>query len=129
MKPNLLVIQLSDREIDSLIEQFCEELSASHYVYLVRPDSGLREDSPGGVRFLNHSLDCLPRFGSVDAAIAIKDSQMVDRLREVYPESKLAIWDPREENEFPDTIASLLQQSVVRGDFGEPKETIFAEAI
>jgi hypothetical protein len=114
MKPNLLVVQAADLEIDSLIEHFCEALSDSHYVYLVRPASGFREDSPGGVRFLNHSLDRLPRFGAVDTAIAIADPQVVKRLKEVYPDSKLAVWDPRENCNLPLALASHL-----RGEFAQ----------
>jgi hypothetical protein len=129
MKPNLVIVQPSHIGMDSLIEQFCEDFCDSHYVYLVRPDSECREDSPGGVRFLNHPLDRLPRFGTVDAAIAVADHSVADRLKEFYPESYLAVWDPGDNSQLPDLIATLVTPKVVQGSFGEPEELDLAQAM
>ncbi|MES2657166.1 MAG: hypothetical protein V4689_01040 [Verrucomicrobiota bacterium] len=129
MKPNLVILQPAHTHLDSLIEEFCESFCDSHYVYLVRPCSALRDDSPGGVRFLSHPLDRLPAFGRVDTAIAVADADAMDRLREVYPDSQLAVWHPGETGEVPDPILSLLRPTVVHGTFGESSERDFARAI
>ena len=129
MKPNLIIVQPPHVCVDSMIEQLCEDFSETHYVYLVRPNSEIRDDSPAGVRFLNHSLDRLPGFGKVDMAIAVGDPLVADRLKECYPESKLALWDPRENSGFPELIASLIRPKVVRGDFGEPQALELAHAM
>lgn len=129
MKPNLVIVQPRHVEMDSLIEQFCEDFSDSHYVYLVRPNSECREDSPAGVRFLNHSLDRLPRFGSVEAAIAVADHEVADRLKEVYPDSHLAVWDPKDESQLPELIATLLNPTMVRGSFGKAEAPDLAKAV
>ncbi len=116
--------------MDSVIEQICEDFSESHYVYLVRPHSEARNDSAAGVRFLSHSLDCLPAFGSVDTAIAVGDPALADRLKAHYPDSKLALWDPSETVELPEQILSLLRPTVIRGDFGgSDNDQDFAQAI
>jgi hypothetical protein len=119
MKPNLVVVQPPHIRLDSLVEQFCEDFCESHYVYLIRPDSAFREDSPAGVRFLSHPLDGLPGFGCVDTAIAVGDPEVAERLRECYPDSKLAVWHPRENGELPAHINSLLRPTVVAAEFGE----------
>ncbi|MES2921941.1 MAG: hypothetical protein V4819_10350 [Verrucomicrobiota bacterium] len=129
MKPNLVILQPPHIDLDSVIEQFCESFCDSHYVYLVRPNSPPRDDSPAGVRFLNHPLDRLPGFGTVDTAIAVGDPTAAARLRECYPDSKLAVWHPGENGEVPDLILSLLRPTVVRGDFGESEERDLARAM
>jgi hypothetical protein len=130
MKPNLVMVQPPHVCLDSVVEQICEELCDTHYVYLIRPNSTLRADSPGGVRFLNHSLDRLPGFGQVDMAIAVADPSVADRLKECYPGSKLAVWDPGGKGKLPELIASLLRSTtVVRCAFGEPQESKFAHAM
>ena len=65
MKPNLLFVQTSQLEINAEIEKFCESFCDSHYVYLIRPNSTFREDSPAGLRFLSNPLDQLPGFAEV----------------------------------------------------------------
>lgn len=129
MKPNLVVIQPSDPNMDSMIERFCEEFCESHYVYLVRPHSEFRDDSPAGVRFLGHSLDQLPFFGSVDTAVAVAGPELAERIKDVYPESKLVMWDPKTNEDLPELIGSIMKPKVVRGDFGEAEEENFAQAI
>ncbi len=129
MKPNLVVVQPPHIQMDSLIEKLCEDFCDSHYVYLVRPHSECREDSPAGVRFLNHPLDRLPRFGSVDTAIAVADPEVADRLKEFYPESILAVWDPSNRKELPDLISTLLKPKVVQGAFGESDHPDLAKAM
>ena len=130
MKPNLVVVLPPHLCMDSVIEQFCEEFSDSHYVYLVCPNSEFREDSPAGVRFLNHPLDRLPRFGHVDAAIAVADPEVAALLRECYPESKSAVWNPGEnDGQVPELIATLRGSKVVRGEFGETESRELARAM
>lgn len=129
MKPNLIVVQPPHFHLDSIVEHFCEDLCDSHYVYLVRPDSEFRDDSEAGVRFLGHSLDSLPRFGSVEVVIAIADPALVELLKECYPESSLAVWDPGEDSEIPARIASLLRPTVVRGEFGIFNDPLLAKAM
>ena len=129
MKPNLVIVQPPHVLLDAVIEQFCEDLCDTHYVYLIRPDSPRREDSPAGVRFLSHPLDRLPEFGKVEAAVAVGDLEVAARLRESYPESKLAVWHPCENGEVPELILSLIAPTVVRGDFGESQERDLARAM
>jgi hypothetical protein len=129
MKPNLVVIQPSHPQMDSMIERFCEEFCESHYVYLIRPNSEFRDDSPAGVRFLGHSLDQLPRFGSVDTAVAVADANLAERLKDFYPESKLVTWDPQASKDLPELIGSIEKPKVVRGEFGEAESGNFAQAI
>ena len=123
MKPNLVIVQPPHVRMDSLIEKFCENLCGSHYVYLVRPDSAFRDDSPAGVRFLNNPLDGLPAFGRVDAAIAVADPELADRLKICYPDSRLAVWNPAESDELPEAIAALLNLT------NETAEQDFARAM
>ena len=129
MKPNLVIVQPPHFLMASVIEQFCEDLCESHYVYLVRPHASYREDSPAGVRFLNHSLDCLPRFGSVETAIAVADHEIGDRLKECYPDSKLAVWEDVGNAELPEHLASLFRPSVVQGAFGTSDAPDLARAM
>ena len=130
MKPNLVVLLPPHFPINPVIDQFCEDFCDSHYVYLIRPHSEFREDSPAGVRFLSHPLDCLPGFGRVAVAIAVANPALADRLKECYPESKLAFWNPTEGNgEVPDRIASMLKPTVVRGDFRTSGKRDFARAM
>lgn len=128
MKPNLVVFQPSHIEMDPLIEQFCEDFADSHYVYLIRPHSVWRDDSPAGVRFLNHALDCLPRFGRVDTAIAVADHGVANRLREWYPDCRLAVWDPYNADQLTELIA-IMKAKVVRGSFGEGWSRDLARAV
>ncbi|HEX7261978.1 MAG TPA: hypothetical protein VF258_09200 [Luteolibacter sp.] len=129
MKSNLVIVQPPHVRWDSVIEQWCESFCESHYVYLVRPNSKFREDSPAGVRFLGHSLDRLPAFGSVDTAIAVADPAVAERLKECYPQSNIAVWDPGADGGLPDSISSLFKPSVVRWDFGQPQKRNFARAM
>ncbi len=117
MRPNLLVIQTSHSEIDPQIEEFCESFCDTHYVYLVRPGSEFRDDSPAGLRFLNNSLDKLPGFAEVDTIISVADTEAAERLKETFPTSKLEVWDPEEELHLPEVLITLLRPTVVRGDF------------
>ncbi len=126
MKPNLVIVQSLNIHMDSEVEQFCEDFCDSHYVYLIRPGSEFREDSPAGVRFLGHALDSLPEFGSVETVISVADPEAAGRLRESYPESKWAVWYPGQNG---DLIASILRPTVVRGDFGKPRIRDFARAM
>ena len=128
MKPNLLIVQPPHVHLDFVIEQFCERFCESHYVYLTRPHSALREDSPAGVRFLNHSLDRLPGFGCVDTAISVGDVETAARLKESYPEAKLAVWDLGDDGAVPEEILSLLQPVFERPAFGS-EEMELAQAI
>lgn len=93
MKPNMLVVQSPGHVPDPVIEKFCESCSETHWVYLVRPDSGFREDSPGGVRFLTHPLDRLPSF-PVDVAITVGDEEIAAMVKASYPDSETLLWDP-----------------------------------
>lgn len=129
MKPNLIVVQPPDFPFDAAVEQFCEGLCDSHYVYLIRPNSDFREDSAAGVRFLGHALDCLPRFGSVDTAIAVGDSKLAEILKNQYPESSLGIWHPSGNLYKTYEINDLLNPTVVRGEFGAVLDRDFAKAM
>jgi len=129
MKPNLIVVQTAHSEIDTQIEMFLEHFCESHYVYLIRPHSGLRDDSPAGIRFLSQSLDHLPDIANVDAVISVGDPQAADRLKETYPDSRSALWDPEAEAYLPDLFVSLLSPTLVRGDFGPADDRDLARAI
>ena len=129
MKPNLFIVQPPHIHLDAIVEEFCERLSDSHYVYLDRPHSDRREDSPAGVRFLSHPLDHLPGFGSVDTAISIGDTEAAACLRECYPEAKLAVWHPGDDGKIPDEILLLLGPGEIGTGTGESEERDFARAI
>ena len=129
MKPNLFIVQLPHIHLDAIVEEFCERLSNSHYVYLDRPDSDPRDDSPAGVRFLSHPLEHLPDFGSVDTAISIGDAKAAARLRECYPEAKLAVWHPGDDGKVPDEILLLLAPRAANIGSGDFEERDFARAI
>ncbi len=129
MKPNLLFVQSADFDINPQIEKFCEYFCDTHYVYLVRTGSEFRDDSPAGLRFLNHRLDRLPSFAELDTVVSVADPRIADLLRTAYPESKLAIWDPEDEWHIPDVLVSLLRPTIVQGDFNSPKKAEFAHAM
>ncbi len=126
MKPNLVIVQPPHIRMDSVVEQFCEKFCDTHYIYLVRPGSEFREDSAAGIRFLGHAMDSLPEFGSVDTVIAVADSEAAECLRRAYPESRSAVWHPGQNG---DLIASLLQPTLVRGNFASFRDDDLAHAI
>lgn len=113
MKPNLLVVQPPNPEADDRVELFCESLSGSHYVYLIRPSSNPRDDSPSGVRFLNHSIDHLPGFADVDTVIAVGGNSIAGRLKRAYPASKLHLWNPASDGIFEKTFQPALRQQAL----------------
>ncbi len=127
MKPNIVIVQPAHIESDAAIDTFCETLSDTHYVYLIRPGSAPRDDSPAGVRFLNHSLDRLPGFAQVDMAIAIGEPDLAARLKMAYPASGHTAWNPNEGDAFLDSF--LASTKIVRGDFGKADEKTFARAM
>lgn len=127
MKPNLIVVQPAEIGFDSVIEDYCEKLCETYYVYLIRPGSEFRDDSPNGLRFLNHSLDHLPGFADVDSVIAIGGSEIYDSIRKAYPASSLASWDPENDGEFP--FPSTFRPTVVQGRFGNREAGDLARAI
>ena len=116
MKPNILIVQPAHLEFDAAVDIFCESLSETHYVYLVRPGSAFRDDSPAGVRFLNHSIDRLPGFADVDTVIAIGEPGIADQLKKAYPASTHTAWDPTYDNDFLESF--LASTKVVQGEFG-----------
>lgn len=128
MKPNILVVQPSRRDADPAIDCFCEALSGSHYVYLIRPLTTFREDSPAGVRFLNFSAECLPGFGEVESVIVVDGLEHADVLQEKYPAARHWHLDSDacdvlklSESGDPDTI--------IEGDFGTPAYQECARAV
>lgn len=127
MKPNIVIVQPPHIGFDSLIESFCEKLSETHYVYLIRPSSEFRDDSPAGVRFLHHSLDRLPGFADVESAIAIGDPEIAGILKKAYPTSRLATWDPHRDSDFPESYLS--DMTVIAGDFGRNSGDRLARAM
>ena len=104
MKPNLIVFHQSDAASESAVETLCENFCDSHYVYLIRPGSEFRDDSPAGVRYLNHTLDRLPGFADVALTIAVGEPELEDALRSAYPESASTGWDPSYGQNFCDSI-------------------------
>lgn len=119
MKPNLLVIQPSPSAADSAIDLFCESLSETHYVYLIRPLDAFREDSPAGVRFLNFSPAHLPGFGEVESIVLVDEADHAPRLEEQYPGARHWRMDS---TSGPDFIIPGLSQpdTIISGDFGPP---------
>jgi len=129
MKPNLVFVQPTHLNIDNEIEKFCESFCDSHYVYLVRPNSPFRDDSPSGLRFLSNPLDQLPGFSDVRAAVSIADPATTDRLRETYPGSAHTTWDPEDESCLPALLISLLRPTVVQAEFRPAQEIEFSHAM
>lgn len=103
MTANLLFVespahQIADSSPDPSGGDFvvarCEALSPDFYVYLVRPGSGVLEDTAGGVRILPYQLEALPGFGHLDGAIAIGDVSLLPLLASRYPGVPLGLWIP-----------------------------------
>ena len=115
MKPNLLVVQPADHALDPIIEKFCESCSETHWVYLVRPASVFRDDSPAGVRFLTNPLDKLPCF-PVDIAIAVGDEGIAAKVKEKYPDSETLFWNPVSSRTSPPPMLSKCRK-VLSGAF------------
>lgn len=129
MKPNLLFVQTTHLGINAEIEKFCECFCDSHYVYLVRPNSPFREDSPAGLRFLSNPLDQLPGFAAVRATVAIADPAAADHLQHTYPGNAHVFWDPEDESYLPDLLVSLLNSNVYHENFRLAQEIEFNFAI
>jgi len=129
MKPNLLIVQPPHVAADSVIDRFCESLCDTHYVYLIRPISTFREDSPAGVRFLNLSADRLPGFGEIESVIVVGDSEIAGRLQEKYPTAHHALWDLESEGELPFSLIPSLAGNVIDGKFGHATERELAHAM
>lgn len=129
MKPNLIVYHPPRSASDSLIERICEQLCESHYVYLIRPGSEFRDDSPAGVRFLNHTLDRLPGFAEVATAIAIGGGEISARLMEAYPKSGHASWDPENDGGFPVETLPGLRPAIFQGSFRKSVDNEFDKAM
>lgn len=118
MKPNLIFVQPAHVEINDQIEMFCEHFCDTHYVYLIRPNSEFRDDSPSGLRFLNNPLNQLPGFSDVDTVVSVADMEVAALLTATYPTSKLAVWNPEEETQIPEILVNLLKPTVILGNFG-----------
>lgn len=117
MKPSIIIVQPSHVTSDSEVEAFCELFCDSHYVYLIRPDSEVRDDSPAGLRFLCNSLDELPDFPDVETVISVGDFEVARVLGEAYPASRKTVWDPKIDTGFPTSAAQGGDATVVRADF------------
>jgi hypothetical protein len=122
MKPNLLIVQPHAAESDPTIDQFCETLCETHYVYLIRPLPKTLDDSPAGVRFLNFSLDHLPGFGEVEKVIIVDSPEITNRVKEKYPSARLDTWDRKSKQ------PSAESAKILQGDFGQAAEPL-AKAI
>ena len=85
MKTNLLVIDTSGETNAARLETLCEKLSADHYVYVMRPGSKFREDSPAGVRFIGNPISSPPLFGNLDHAVAFVGDDEYDLLVDALP--------------------------------------------
>lgn len=120
MKPNILVVQPSRPDADAAIDCFCEALSGSHYVYLIRPLSGHREDSPAGVRFLNFSPDHLPGFGEVESVIVVDGIEHTSLLQKKYPAARHWHLDSEDAAVLELTDAPAPDATIIEGDFGVP---------
>jgi hypothetical protein len=118
MKPNLLIVQPQPFESDPAIERFCETLSETHYVYLIRPLPAFRDDSPAGVRYLNFSPDRLPGFGDVESVIVVGAPEIAGRLKEQYPAARHGHWNFESDGEFPFDLLPSLSDTIIQGDFG-----------
>ncbi len=127
MKPNIVIVQPAHIESDAAIDAFCESLSDTHYVYLIRPGSAFRDDSPAGVRFLNHDLDRLPGFADVETVISVGDHNLAQSMMENYPAFAHLSWNPDSGNDFLDSF--LTSAKVVQGDFGKKAEERLACAM
>lgn len=129
MKPNLIVLHLPNTAPDIEVEKLCERFCETHYVYLIRPGSVFREDSPSGIRFLNHSMDRLPGFADVALAIAVGDPEVEEMLRSAYPESTSTRWNPSYGDDFSDSMGWDIPGSIVRGEFAKSDRSGLALAM
>lgn len=129
MKPNLLIVHPVQADSDTVIDRFCETLSETHYVYLVRPIAAHRDDSPAGVRYLHFSIDRLPGFGEVESVILIDSPEIAGQLKEKYPTARHAIWNREAEENFPFSLVPSLSDTIIQGDFGNSTDQEFARAM
>ncbi|BCX47346.1 hypothetical protein HAHE_12540 [Haloferula helveola] len=110
MKPNLLVVDTLGDGSREIVESVCEELSRDYYVYLARPGSGFREDSPNGVRFVSNPLDALPRFGTLATVWSVGNRSVSTAVRAAYPEADFHDWRPADSPQSPDGFVKALRQ-------------------
>ena len=129
MKPNILVVQPSPADGDSSIDHFCETLSKTHYVYLIRPIEGFREDSPAGVRFLNFSPERLPGFGEVESIIIVDGAEHASRLQEEYPTARQWLWNRNPDGGDPTSLVALDRDTIIQGDFSDSASAPYARAM
>lgn len=129
MRPNLIVVHQSDAASNSEVEKLCEKFCKSHYVYLIRPGSEFRDDSPSGIRYLGHSMDRLPGFADVALTIAVGEPEVEEALRRAYPESTSTRWDPGLGRDFSENLGWDVPHSIIRGDFANARHGKFAKAM
>ena len=129
MKPNLLVVQPPHIATDAIIDRFCESLCDTHYVYLIRPITTFRDDSPAGVRFLKFTPDHLPGFGEIESVIIVGESDIAGRLQEQYPTAHHAVWNLESHGERPFSLVPSLAANVIDGQFGHAADQTLARAI
>ena len=110
MKPNLLVVDTLGDGSHEIVESVCEELSRDYYVYLARPGSGFREDSPNGVRFVSNPLDALPRFGTLATVWSVGSRSVSAAVREAYPEADFHDWRPSGSSLSPEGFVNVLRK-------------------
>jgi hypothetical protein len=118
MKPNILVVQPSHPDSHPAIDCFCEALAGTHYVYLVRPLSSHRDDSPAGVRFLNFSPDHLPGFGEVESVIVVDGIEHTSLLQEKYPGARHWHLDSDDSAVVELTDGTAPDTTIIEGAFG-----------
>lgn len=119
MKPNILVIQPAQADADPAIDHLCETLAETHYVYLVRPLTVLREDSSSGVRFLNFSPDHLPGFGEVDTVIIVDGVELAGWIQAEYPDAHHWHVDSQAGDYFA-LPGAPPADTIIDGEFGQP---------
>ena len=129
MKPNIVVIQPSPADGDSSIDHFCETLSKTHYVYLIRPIEGFRDDSPAGVRFLNFSPDRLPGFGEVESIILVDGADLAPRLQEEYPTARQWLWNRKTDGGDLISFVAVDRDTIIQRDFSDADSPPYARAM
>ena len=129
MKPNLILVQTAHHDNATDVESLCERLASLGYVYLIRPGSAFRDDSPAGVRFLGNPLDGLPRFGKVDTVISVGDTATTRHLETFYEGAQITEWNPSAGKELPACLAEVLSTKVIPGNFSTARERRFSRAM
>lgn len=92
MKKNncLFILDKPSNEYQTVLDtldEFFNELSATHYVYVADPGRSGVDDTPGGARYLRWSENIFDAFGDLATVVVVNDNERYRALRGKLPDS------------------------------------------